>query len=207
MELLQSDADVARGVEWLAAREPALARAAEVTGPVRLRRREPGFSALLSAIVSQQVSTASADAIWGRVCDAGFHEADPIARAEEADLASCGLSRQKIRYAKALAESGIDFDALHHAPDDEVIETLVAVPGIGVWTAEIYAMFALGRPDVFCAGDLALQESARIVFDLPERPREKALRAMAADWSPWRTVAAKLLWQYYAVVKEREGVR
>lgn len=207
MKVLQSDADVARGVAWLAAREPALARAVEATGPVRLRRRAPGFSALLSAVVSQQVSTASASAIWARVCDAGLHELGPVARADEADLAACGLSRQKVRYAKALAESGIDFDALDGVPDAEVIGTLVAVPGIGVWTAEIYAMFALGRPDVFCAGDLALQEAARIAFELPERPREKALREMAAEWSPWRTVAATLLWQYYAVVKEREGVR
>lgn len=207
MEVLQSDADVALGVDWLAAREPALARAAQATGPVRLRRREPGFAALLSAIVSQQVSTASANAIWGRVCDAGLHRPGPVARADEAELAACGLSRQKIRYARALADSGIDFDALHHAPDDEVIERLVTVPGIGVWTAEIYAMFALGRRDVFCAGDLALQEAARIAFELPERPRERALREMAAAWSPWRTVAATLLWQYYAVVKEREGVR
>lgn len=207
MEVLQSDADVARGVAWLADREPALARAAELTGPVRLRRRPPGFSALLSAIVSQQVSTASANAIWARVREAGLHEPGPVARAEEADLAACGLSRQKVRYARALAESGIDFDALDRVSDADVIGTLVAVPGIGVWTAEIYAMFALGRPDVFCAGDLALQEAARIAFGLPERPREKALREMAAEWSPWRTVAATLLWQYYAVVKEREGVR
>ena len=85
--------------------------------------------------------------------------------------------------------------------------TLTAVPGIGVWTAEIYAMFSLGHADVFAPGDLALQEGARLVLDLPERPRERELRALAAGWSPWRAVAARLLWAYYARAKSREGVR
>jgi DNA-3-methyladenine glycosylase II len=92
-------------------------------------------------------------------------------------------------------------------PDAEVIKTLVAVKGIGVWTAEIYAMFALGRADAFAAGDLALQESARILFDLDARPTDRALRALAADWAPWRGVAARLLWSYYRIAKSREGVR
>ena len=92
-------------------------------------------------------------------------------------------------------------------PTDRVIADLVGIPGIGVWTAEIYAMFALGRADVFAPGDLALQEAARDLFDLPARPTEKALRSMAQDWSPWRSVAARLLWSYYRVVKNREGIR
>lgn len=96
--------------------------------------------------------------------------------------------------------------ALRDAPTDQVVKTLVEVKGIGVWTAEIYAMFALGRADVFAPGDLALQEAARMLFDLPERPKEKDLRAMAEDWSPWRAVAARLLWAYYHVAKEREGI-
>ena len=81
------------------------------------------------------------------------------------------------------------------------------MPGIGIWTAEIYAMFSLGRADVFAPGDLALQEAARILFDLPERPKDRALREMAEDWSPWRSVAARLLWAYYRVAKDREGIR
>jgi DNA-3-methyladenine glycosylase II len=92
-------------------------------------------------------------------------------------------------------------------PTEEVVATLTAVPGIGRWTAEIYAMFSLGRADVFAPADLALQESARILFDLPERPKERALRAMAEAWSPWRGVAARLLWAYYRVARTREGVR
>ena len=88
-----------------------------------------------------------------------------------------------------------------------MIATLTQVPGIGVWTAEIYAMFSLGRADVFAPGDLALQEAARLLYDLPERPKERAFREMAEDWAPWRAVAARLLWAYYRVVREREGIR
>jgi DNA-3-methyladenine glycosylase II len=122
------------------------------------------------------------------------------------DLRAEGLSRQKATYALALAEAGIDFTALRDMPTDEVIKTLVAVKGIGIWTAEIYAMFSLGRADVFAPGDLALQESAKVLFELEERPKDRALRQMAEVWSPWRSVAARLLWAYYRVDKNREGV-
>lgn len=198
---------MAEGAAWLAAKDRRLAAALEATGPVALRRRPAGFAALLDAIVSQQVSVASADAIWARLEAAGLTAADAVAAADDAALKGAGLSRQKMRYARALAESGIDFDALAQAEDAAVIERLTAVTGIGLWTAEIYAMFALGRRDVFCAGDLALQEAARILYDMPERPKDKALRTLAEDWRPWRTVAACLLWQYYRVIKAREGVR
>ena len=87
-----------------------------------------------------------------------------------------------------------------------MVKDLVAIPGIGRWTAEIYAMFSLGRADVFAPNDLALQEAARHLFDLPHRPKEAALRAMAAQWAPWRSVAAGLLWAYYHILKTREGV-
>ena len=149
---------------------------------------------------------ASARAIWGRLEGAGLTEAAVMAEATDEDLRASGLSRQKARYGRALAQAGIDFNALRGVPDAEVVKVLVAVPGIGVWTAEIYAMFALGRADVFAPGDLALQEAARMLFGLETRPSEKALRAMADDWSPWRSVAARILWAYYRVAKEREGV-
>jgi len=127
--------------------------------------------------------------------------------ATDEDLRACGMSRQKIRYARELAASGIRYPALRNRPTDDVIETLIEVPGIGRWTAEIYAMFSLGRADVFAPGDLALQESARVLFDLDARPTEKALRKMSEGWSPWRGVAARLLWAYYHVAKDREGIR
>ena len=198
---------VAEGAAWLAAREPRFAWALERTGPLPLRRREDGFAALLDAIVSQQVSVASAAAIWHRLAAAGLTDAAPMARAGDDDLRACGLSRQKMRYARALAEADLDYMALRTAPDDAVIATLVALPGIGRWTAEIYAMFSLGRADVFAPGDLALQEAARVLFGLDGRPSEKDLRRRAEDWSPWRGVAARLLWAYYRMAKEREGIR
>jgi DNA-3-methyladenine glycosylase II len=198
--------DLAEGAAWLSAREPRFHAALLTCAPLPLRRRTPGFAALLDIIMAQQVSVASADAIWQRLLAAGLTAPQPILTAGEDGLRACGLSRQKIRYALALASAGTDYAALADAPDDQVIATLVALPGVGRWTAEIYAMFALGRADVFAPGDLALQEAARVLFDLPARPSEPALRQMAADWSPWRAVAARALWAYYRVIKSREGI-
>jgi DNA-3-methyladenine glycosylase II len=205
--IIETEQCVAEGAAHLAALEPRFAHALQLTGPLPLRRRKDGFEALLSAIVSQQVSVAAADAIWGRLCAARLTGPRKIGRATDEALRACGLSRQKIRYARALAASGIDFRALRAAPTDEVVAVLVEVPGIGRWTAEIYAMFSLGRADVFAPADLALQESARLLFELPARPTEKALREMAEPWSPWRAVAARALWAYYRVAKDREGIR
>ncbi len=205
--IIQTDACVAEGAAYLCARHPRLAQAYEVTGPLPLRLRPDGFAELLSAIISQQVSLASANAIWGRMRAARLTGPRQIARAGEDDLRGVGLSRQKIRYAQELAGAGINFKALRAMPTDAVIKRLVQVPGIGAWTAEIYAMFSLGRADVFAPGDLALQEAAKILFDLPERPKEREFREMAEDWAPWRSVAARLLWSYYRHAKQRDGIR
>ncbi|MFD0859397.1 DNA-3-methyladenine glycosylase family protein [Roseovarius aquimarinus] len=207
LRIIETDADVAADAEALCALCPRMALAYAETGALPLRRKPDGFAELLSAIVSQQVSVASARAIWARMEEAGLTAPAPILIAGEDGLRAAGLSRQKIRYAQELARADIDYRALRAAPDAEVLETLTAVPGIGTWTAEIYAMFSLGRADVFAHGDLALQEAARVLYDLPERPNERAMRAMAADWSPYRSVAARLLWAYYRVVKQREGIR
>ncbi|TMV09175.1 DNA-3-methyladenine glycosylase 2 family protein [Ruegeria sediminis] len=198
---------VAEGAAWLADRCPRLAYAMDQTGPLPLRRHPDGFAQLLSAIVSQQVSVASANAILGRMKDSGLTGPRKIMWATDDDLRAVGLSRQKIRYARALAAARIDYKALRAAPDDEVVAILTEVPGIGIWTAEIYAMFSLGRADVFAPGDLALQEAARILYDLPKRPTDRELRQMAEVWSPWRSVAARVLWAYYRVAKDREGIR
>lgn len=205
--IITGDACVAEGADWLATHDPRFAAALQLTGPLPLRRKPDGFAELLSAIVSQQVSVASARAIWGRMKDARLTGPRKVTWASDDDLRAVGLSRQKIRYARALAEAGIDFKALRGISTDDVITTLVEVPGIGAWTAEIYAMFSLGRADVFAPGDLALQEAVRILFELPARPKERELRKMAEDWSPWRSVAARLLFSYYHVAKSREGIR
>ena len=204
--ILSDPADMAEGAAWLATVEPRFAQALALTGTPPLRRREDGFAALLGAIVSQQVSVAAASAILGRMESAGLTEPGAILRADDAEMRAAGLSRQKIRYARALATADLDYDALRRAPDDQVVAELTAVPGIGRWTAEIYAMFSLGRADVFAPADLALQEAARQLFELDDRPREAQLRRMAEPWSPWRTVAAGTLWAYYKVCKQREGI-
>ncbi|UWR09021.1 DNA-3-methyladenine glycosylase [Ruegeria sp. B32] len=205
--IIETPECVAEGAAWLSEACPRMAHAIELTGPLPLRRRPDGFAQLLSAIISQQVSVASANAIWGRMQQAGLTGPRKIKWATDDDLRAVGLSRQKIRYARALAEARIDYKALRDAPDDVVIATLTQVPGIGVWTAEIYAMFSLGRADVIAPGDLALQEAARMLYGLPDRPNDKALRQMAEAWSPWRSVAARVLWAYYRVAKDREGIR
>ncbi|MCB1369327.1 MAG: DNA-3-methyladenine glycosylase 2 family protein [Rhodobacteraceae bacterium] len=206
--IIETAEDVAEGAAWLARAEPRFAEALVLTGPLPLRRRPDGFATLLSAIVSQQVSTAAATAIWGRVEALGAHHAPAaLAAASDEALRGCGLSRQKIAYARAIAESGIDFEALRAMPDAELVAVLTRIKGVGVWTAEIYAMFSLGRADVFAPGDLALRDAAHRLFELEARPSEKALRELALDWSPWRAVAARLLWSYYSVVNRREGVR
>ena len=205
--IIETDADVAEGAAWLAEAEPRFGRALALTGPLPLRRRADGFGTLFSAIVSQQVSTAAASAIWGRIEAMGAHEPAGVLAASDEALRAAGLSRQKIAYGRAIAAAGLDLAALRALPDAEVVASLIKIKGIGVWTAEIYAMFSLGRADVFAPGDLALQEAAARLFELPARPRERELRAMAEAWSPWRSVAARLLWAYYRVGTGREGVR
>ena len=205
--IITSDACVAEGAAWLAAHDDRFAQALKRTGALPLRLRRDGFTAVLDAIVSQQVSVAASAAIWGRLKAAGLTGPRKIMSATDEELRACGMSRQKIRYARELAASGIRYPALRNQPTEDVIQTLIEVPGIGRWTAEIYAMFSLGHADVFAPGDLALQESARVLFDLDARPTENALRQMSEDWSPWRSVAARLLWAYYHVAKDRKGIR
>lgn len=204
--IIQGDACVAEGAAWLAQRVPVFASALEQTGPLPLRRNEEGFKQLLQAICGQQISVAAAGAIWERLLAAGLVQEAAIRAASDDDIRACGMSRPKTRYARALAEARIDYAGLRALPDAEVIRTLTQVTGIGRWTAEIYAMFSLGRADVFASGDLALQEAAKVLFDLPARPTEKQMAALAVEWSPWRGVAARLLWAYYRIIKQREGI-
>lgn len=207
LQKIETDQDVAEGARFLANLDPRFAICLQQTGDLPLRRSEDGFARLFSAIISQQVSVAAGNAIWKRLETAKLTGPRKVLAATEDELRACGLSRPKVKYAKALAEARIDYPTLRSASTEEVIATLTQVLGIGVWSAEIYAMASLGHKDVFPAGDLALQEAARILFDLPERPNEKQMRVMAQTWSPWRSVAARALWAYYKVEKNRQGVR
>lgn len=206
-KIIETLNDISIHMRHLVQLEPLFAKAYCETGALPLRRRKDGFVALFDAIVGQQVSVASANAISQRLKDAGMTGSRRVLEASESELRDLGLSRQKARYAKALAEARIDYVALRTIPSEDVIKTLVAVPGVGPWTAEIYAMFSLGHADVFAHGDLALQEAARVVFELEARPNEREMRVLAAKWSPHRAVAARLLWAYYRIVKQREGIR
>ena len=204
--IIESEACILEGCDWLTRAEPRFGRALELTGTPPLRRRQGGFAALLHTICAQQLSVAAADSVWVKLCAADAGDPAVLLTLTEDSLRECGLSRPKARYARALAEADIDYPALASMPENEAIAALTAVKGIGVWTAEIYLMFSIGRADVFAPGDLALQEAARMLFEMPERPSEKALRARAGGWSPWRGVAARLLWAYYRLAKNREGI-
>ncbi len=206
MRRIETEADVAEGAAFLAGACPRLAHALSVIGAPPLRRRADGFAALLHSIVSQQVSTAAAAGIWARIEAAGLDKEAAVAAATEEALRAAGLSRPKVRYARALAEARLDYARLRDLPEAEAVATLVAVPGVGRWTAEIYLMFAVGRADIFAPGDLALREAARILYGLPERPSIPALDEMAMAWRPWRAVAARILFAYYRAAKGREGV-
>lgn len=207
MRLIETADDLAEGAAFLASVCPVWAQVLPELGPLPLRRREDGFSAICDAIVSQQISTHAAAAIAARMAAAGMTTEAAINGTDEAGLQACGLSRPKIRYLRAIAGAGVDWEALREMPDDQAIKALVALPGIGPWSAEIYLKFALGRPDVLAAGDLALQETARVLYGLADRPTPAQLIALAQPWRPWRAVAARGLWAYYRLAKGREGVR
>ena len=208
---IHTETDLERAIAALVAADPRWAPVAARSGPPPLRRRDGGFAGLAQIIVSQQVSVASAAAIYGRLAAIG----DPfdhmtVLRARKDKLLRVGLSNAKIKTLKAIAkaiESGtIDLAALHDLPADDAHAALVALHGIGPWTADIYLLTCIGHADAWPAGDLALQEAARVAFGLRKRPTTKEMGPLAERWRPYRAVAARLLWTYYRAVKKREGV-
>ena len=194
----------------LIATDPRLAAVQAVAGNPPLRRRPGGFAGLAAIVVSQQLSTASASAIFTRLSDqlAPLDHA-AVLRARRPRLKRIGLSEAKIRTLKAVAaaiEAGLlDLDALSTHPSDAAHAMLTAIHGIGPWTADIYLLFCLGHADIWPAGDLALQEAARLAFALPARPSAQEMASLAEPWRPWRGVAACLLWTYYRAIKGRDA--
>lgn len=204
---IDSEADIAEGLAALVAADARLRPVVETAGEVTVRRSPAGLVGLAEIVVSQQLSAASAAAIWRRVA-AAFPEltADTIADAEEEALRRAGLSSPKIRTLRAVAEAvrdGLDLDRLARLPAEEAHAALTAVKGIGPWTADIYLLFCLGHADIFPAGDLALRNAVGTALDLPEAPGVAEVEAIAAAWSPWRGVAALLFWRYYRALKWR----
>ena len=207
---LETQADVDAGVRRLVQQDPRLAPVLAIAGQPPLRRRPGGFAGLASIIVAQQLSTASASAIWARL-SAAFDPLDPdrVQRARATTLARVGLSAPKIRALKAIAASiqrrHIDLDALVDWPADEAHRALTAIHGIGPWTADIYLLFCLGHADAWPAGDLAVQEALRMAFALKTRPTAKEAATLGEPWRPLRGVAACLLWSYYRAIKKRDA--
>lgn len=189
-------------LEALAGKNPDIARALKIAGPPPSRNRKPGFPSLLRIIVNQQVSVHAAKAIWERL-EKGLVRVTPKAVRErsDADLRAFGLSRGKVRYAKELAQAVmdgvLDLKGLEWMNDDQARQALMRVKGIGRWTADIYLMFALGRPDVWPVGDLALAVAAERLLGLKIRPGHDELEAIGQAWRPWRTTAAVMLWHFH----------
>lgn len=206
MRIINGSDDLAEGAAHLAAVCPVWARVLPGLGPLPLYRRADGFGAVLDAIVGQQISLDAAGAIMRRLAAMGLTEEAAFAQASDDDLRLAGLTRPRQRYLRAIAAAGVDWAGLRTLPDAEVYLRLIALPGIGPWTAQIYLKGALGRADVLAAGDLALQEGARLVYDLPARPDPAALTALAAPWRPWRSVAGRALWAYYLRAKGRKAM-
>ena len=188
---------LAEGAQWLQEVDSRFLEVFEVTGPLVLRQKPQGFSGLLGSIVSQQLSTAAAKTIWARIIDLNLDTSDAILRSDDQTLRGVGLSRQKIRYARALAHADIDYERLALNDTQDVIATLVGVTGIGHWTAQMYALFALGHRDVFAPNDLALQEGLRLLTHQQTRPTPKQAAKISEDWKPWRSVASLALWAFY----------
>jgi len=207
---IHSEADLDRALAALLAIERRFAPLVAEAGRPPLRRRQDGYAGLAAIICAQQLSIASAGAIWGRLA-AAFDpfEHQSVLRARPERLARLGLSRPKIRalkeIARAVARGKLELDTLATFEADAAHAALTAIHGIGPWTADIYLLSCLGHADAWPAGDLALQEAARLAFGLRKRPTAKEMIGLAEPWRPWRSVAARVLWTYYRAVKGREG--
>ncbi|MBJ3777738.1 DNA-3-methyladenine glycosylase family protein [Acuticoccus mangrovi] len=200
-ERIRTQSDIDDAVRALTARDPRLARIAELVPVVPLRLQPAGLAGLLRIVAGQQLSTQSAAAVYGRVetCLAPL-TAETILAASDSTMRTAGLSRGKVRTFRAVAEAvagGLDLLALAEAETAEARAALEDLPGIGRWTADLYLMFCAGHPDIFPVGDLAVRRATQDALDLAEEPRPDALDAIAEAWAPHRSTAARLMWAYY----------
>ena len=203
--IIVTDDDVRDGVRALRRRCAVMRRVHDLAGHPPLRRRPAGFEGLARIIVGQQVSVASATAIWERTAAACVPlEPATLLALSDKGLAGAGLSRPKIRTLRAIAAAcagGLDLTRLDDRSDQEIHDALTAITGIGPWTADVYILFCLGRADGWASGDLALQVAVQRAFELTDRPGKDEMLELAERWRPWRGVAARLLWAYYAALK------
>ena len=204
--IIKSDSDLLLGVKDLIIKEAKFGHILDLVGTPKLRKHIQGFPAILKTIISQQLSVSAANSIWKRFIDNELTSPAAILQKDPIHLRDLGLSRSKITYVKCLAKAGINFKEIAKLPDIDVLEELVKIKGIGPWTAQIYAMFSLRRGDIFAPGDLALQEAVKLLFQHQTRPSEKDLCEISLRWSPNRTIAALMLWDYYNFCKLRKGI-
>jgi DNA-3-methyladenine glycosylase II len=207
--VIESDGDVAQGIRALRRRCAVMRRMHDASGDPPLRRPAGGLPGLARIVIGQQVSVASAAAIWKRF-EAEFPDLSAVALigATDEKLSAAGLSGPKKPTLRAIGQAianGLDLDVLAVADDAVVRDELTRISGIGPWTADIYVMFCLGRADGFAPGDLALQIAAGMAYGSGERITADALDELAEAWRPWRSVAARLLWAYYAVAKRPQS--
>ncbi len=206
---MNTDAEIKRQLGILRRRDENVARALKSAGMPGARVMKPGFATLIRIIVDQQVSVAAGAAIWAKLSRAagGSVTAPRLLALGETGLRAAGLSGQKARYALGLAEGvaarRLNFASLGRARDEDVRETLIAYKGIGLWTADIYLMFGMGRPDIWPVGDLALQIGAQLLHGLKAKPTPKEMELIAEPWRPYRSSASILLWRYYAAEREK----
>ena len=205
LRMSTTDLEIDKARQALAALDPLMANAHTMVPPIAWRVREAGFGGLVRQIVGQQVSVAAADAIRRRMIDGlgGALTPATVLAADEALLRGFGLSGQKVRYVRAIAEAADIFDRLGGLDDEAAVAELMAIKGVGRWTAETYLMFSEGRVDLFPAGDIALQEGLRLLETSDARLSEKHLYARAEGWRPYRGVAALLLWAVYQIARGR----
>lgn len=205
MRSIETDEDVQAGLAALIAVHPELAAVARATGALPLRRRTADFAGLTQIVTAQQVSVASASAIFERVRTlVSPLTPETLACLSDAELAAAGLSRPKIRTLRAVAaacENGLDLARLTEKPAAEAHAALCEIKGIGRWSADIFLLFCAGHPDVFPSGDLALQIAVQDALGLAERPAVRDLDEIALKWAPHRAVAARLFWAWYRVMK------
>ncbi len=209
--VINVDSDVRDGLRALRRNCKFIRQMHDIAGDPPLRRREAGFEGLARIVISQQVSVASANAIWNRFAAViNPMDARTILASSDVELRAVGLSRPKIRTLRAISDAvmqqSLALDGFDLMTEEAVRDALTNISGIGPWTADIFLMFCLGRADSFAAGDLALQEAARMAFNLKTRPNAQELLEIAERWRPWRAVAARLLWAYYKEAKQRDGI-
>src|SRR5436190_1746215 len=208
---LNTQADLEEAIHALVKLDRRLNPVFELAGMPALRRREPGFAGLAAIVCGQQLSTASAAAIWARLTAAfdPFHH-DSLRRARADRLGRLGLSAAKIKTLKnlacELAAERLNLDVLANEDADAAHNTLISLHGVGPWTADIYLLFCLGHGDAWPAGDLAVQEAVKIGLGLKTRPSAKQMVPLAEPWRPMRGAAAHLWWSYYRALRKREGV-